>query len=222
MRAVIKSGGADVAEPFRMSDRASVAAVQEQPDPRDIELAALRSAVARAEEALAEAEGVHRREVESAREQGRKKGLAEAEDREVERLKLLDKTLSAACDVWGSRLDKIDVLAPQLVRAAIARLFDGADDRAELVTAMLARRMRDLRRDSIVALQVSADDFSDEPALAALAASLAVPQVIASIDPTLTAGQARFALKLGTLDLDLSGEWRKVAAALEAMGCETE
>lgn len=217
MRAVIKSGSADAAEPFRAIKRPLGTVAREAPDPRDIELTALRSALERAERALAETQEAQIHALETAHEEGRKKGRAEAQDREADRLKRLDQGLTEACTAWGERVDRIDVLAPQLARAAIARLFDGVDDRAELVTAMIARRLADLRRDSVLALRVSALDFHDKPALAALAATLSNSQVEITTDPTLDAGRARFELKLGALDLDLAEQWHKVAALLEAM-----
>lgn len=219
MTALIKSGNGAF-EPIRGRSAPSVPAEAPRaaPDPRDLEIAALGKALERAEAALATSEAEHRRALDTAFEKGRRAGRDEAEDHSADQLECLANGLAQAQARWRAELDSLDLLAPQLARAALARLFAGSDAQDERVTAMIARRVQDLRRGSVVAVRVSAADFGDADVVAALPETIGLGEVRASIDSRLDAGQCRIELKLGALDLDLAGQWRKLADLLDTMG----
>ncbi len=156
-------------------------------DPGEAERTALRAEVERLGKALADAEQAADRAILAAHEKGRKAGLAEAADREDRRLAALRAGRDAAVEAFEARLAVLDGLAPRLARAALAKLFAGREDWAEMIEAMLALRLGRLRGASVVAIFVSPRDFADSDAIAALATGNARVEV----DPELGAGVCR-------------------------------
>lgn len=187
------------------------------PDPRDAELARLMAEVERLNRANAEAAEASARAVAAAREDGRRQGLGEAETREADRLAALGKGLAQSAAAFAARLDRLDALAPALVREALAKLFADIDGWAGPVEAALARQLADLRLAAVVAVRVSPQDFPDAEALAGLAHALGIEGTSVEADRALPAGASRIECRLGQVDLDLPDHWRALSALLEDM-----
>lgn len=186
-------------------------------DPRDAELARLAAQIERLTAARKEDAATWEAAVAAAREEGRCKGLAEAETREADRLAALGKALNESVAAFNARLETLEALAPALARAALAKLFDNAEGWAAPVEAMLARQLATLRRATLVAVRVSPQDFPDAAALAALSGALGTEGVTLVGDRALRAGASRIECKLGQIDLDVRAQWQAVAALLDEM-----
>ena len=141
--------------------------------------------------------------VKAARAEGERQGRAAADD--------------AAVAHWQDRLADLDGLAPSLARAALGKLFEAGPDQIGFVTAVLARQMRLLRRESLVAIRVSARDFKDEAALASLAADAGTGSVRVVADADLAAGECRIDLQLGHIDVGAATQWAQLAAFLDGL-----
>lgn len=213
MSALIKSGDAPAIRAFARDaarDPEPLAAA----DPREAEVAALRGEIARLTKALTEARVQAKADADKAREEGRKVGLAEAEEREEDRIDALRRGIDDATEAFDQRLELLDGLAPQLARAALDKLFAPADRFAEMVEAMLARQLGQLRRSSVVAIAVSPKDFADP---SALAAALGTGEVAVALDSDLASGACRIDCRLGQIDLDVRAQWAELSALLEQM-----
>lgn len=92
-------------------------------DPRDIERAQLLAEVERLQRQRGEDEAATKRAVEVAREEGRQEGLAQAERREADGIAAVRKGLEQARADFAAQLDSLDRLAPELARAALAKMF---------------------------------------------------------------------------------------------------
>ena len=77
---------------------------------------------------------------------------------------------------------------------------------------MIARNLAAFRRDAVIAISVSAQDFPD----LSVAASVLGGATVRS-DPDLASGSARIDARLERLDLDLDTEWARIAATLDSM-----
>ncbi|MCX8475461.1 MAG: hypothetical protein MT490_06650 [Sphingomonas sp.] len=220
MSALLKPGMGGTVRP--LASVAARVAVDVGPDPRDLECAELRAQLAALRDRLAEAEAAKVDAVHAAGEEAYRRGLADAEAGEAERLSALRDGIDAAVTDWRTRLESLDGLAAMLVGTALARLFEPFADLHELVTRMLARQLREIRRTSLVAIHVSRSDFADDDALAALGRRLvsAETPVMIEVDPELVAGTCRVTCRLEQIDLDVRAQWSALAQLLDEIATE--
>ena len=155
--------------------------------------------------------------VKTARAEGEREGKAAAEDAAEKQLGLLGKGVDAAVGHWQSRLADLDGLAPSLARAALGKLLDDGEGHMRFVTGVIARQMRLLRRESLVAIRVSARDFKDEQALAGLGAEAGTGSVRVVADADLASGECRIDLQLGHIDVGAGTQWAQIAAFLDGL-----
>ena len=154
-----------------------------------------------AEEALAEGEAA-----------GREAGRAEADERRAEALALLGETAEGAVAALDARLEATDRLAALLASTCLETLFGAPGPRAELVRDLIRQQLDRLRQETIVEIQVSAEDFASTEEAAAAAPACAV-----SVSDALASGDCTIRLKLGELDIGLGQQWGTLRSALEEM-----
>jgi flagellar assembly protein FliH len=211
MSGLIKSGTTHKVRPFLD------AAVLPPAPARDPRLEALEREIGELRDALAEQRTASEKAVTAARAEGERQGRAAAGEGLDKRLALLGKGIETAASEWQTRLNDLDRLAPALARAALGKLFDGQDDYSHFVSGLIARQLRLLRRESVVAIRVSAHDFEDEQALAGLAAEAGTGSVRIVTDADLEAGECRFDLQLGHVDVGAKTQWAQLAAFLDEL-----
>lgn len=216
MSALIKSAAAPAIRPLARFQPPIPGPEVQVPDPGEAERRALRSEIARLEAALADAERGVREDIALAREEGRRAGLKEAQSLERERLATLEEGVREAVSGWNARLELVDGLAPLLAKAALSKLFEAREDWVAMVEASLARQLGQLRRSAVVAIRVSAKDFSGDAA-EALGQRLGMEGVEVSADTGLAPGACRIECRLGEIDLDVPAQCAELAAALDAM-----
>lgn len=151
-------------------------------------------------------------------ERGRQDGLDHAAGEETRRLELLGNALDKLQKDNGKFLADCELLALQLARTALARIFGDEQLNAGLVTATLAHHIVSLQRDMLLQLRVSPRDFRRDDDLAALASRFPGLAVIA--DETLGSGECVADLKLGTLDVGLAGQWRRLSEFFDLLAAE--
>jgi flagellar assembly protein FliH len=192
------------------------------PAAADSELEAAEAEIRRLEQALDDARAVAADAEAAAHAAGRREALAEAADVDDRRLEMLEREVAAVRDTLEERLDGAERLAALLARTALAKLVEPSADLSELVVRSIARQMRDVRRETIVAIRVSAADFADEAALAAIAARTGAGPVQLLADPELGRGACRMDLRLGHVDLGVGARWGELSALLLAMAEDEE
>lgn len=188
------------------------------PSPTERALALARDEIAMLEAALAENAEQSCSAVAAARRDGEAAARAAVADARDARLAALDTAVAAARARWDETLGGMETLAALIARAALGRIVVECDDLAALVTRQIAHRIATLRRESIVALRVSTDDFADDAALDALAQDSGGIEVIA--DPALGPGDCRIDLQLGHIDLGVPAQWGALDALLGQLGGE--
>jgi flagellar assembly protein FliH len=155
--------------------------------------------------------------VKAARAEGERQGCAAAGDAADKQLGLIGKGVDAAVARWEARLGDLDGLAPALARAALGKLFGDGEDQMRFVAGVIARQMRLLRRESLIAIRVSARDFKDEAALTALGAEADTGSVRLVADSDLESGECRIDLQLGHIDVGAATQWAQLAAFLDGL-----
>lgn len=181
---------------------------------------AMRGEIEALEKQLADARAAATRAEAKAREEGRRDGQAAALQDDGKRLVVLSEGVSAACAAWNDRIGGIDGLAAAVARSAMAKLFHGCDDHGDFVVGMIARQMGHLRREAVLSIRVSAEDFPDAPSLVELASRAATGPVEIVRDGDLATGQCRIDLQLGHLDLCSRSQWDELALLLQELGSE--
>jgi flagellar biosynthesis/type III secretory pathway protein FliH len=184
---------------------------------RDPRIEALEREIEELRAALVAQRAESEQAVKAARAEGERNGRAAAGDAADKQLSLIGKGVESAVARWETRLADLDGLAPSLARAALAKLLDDADDHARFVAGVIARQMRLLRRDSLIAIRVSARDFKDEQALAALGEEAGTGSVRLIADGDLASGECRIDLQLGHIDIGAHTQWAQVAAFLDGL-----
>jgi flagellar biosynthesis/type III secretory pathway protein FliH len=211
MSGLIKGGAAHSVRPFLTPAELPPAPVR---DPRIEQLE-------REKEELRAALAAQRIEseqaVKAARAEGERNGRAAADDGVAKQLAALAKGVDAALAQWQARLGDLDGLAPSLAQAALGKLFDAGEELSQFIAATIARQMRLLRRESLIAIRVSARDFKDEAALAALGAEAGTGSVRIVADAGLGAGECRIDLQLGHIDVGPGTQWAQLAAFLDGL-----
>jgi flagellar assembly protein FliH len=216
MSGLIKSGAAQSVRPFLEPALLSSAPIR---DPR---IEALERENEELRAALAALRIESEQAVKAARAEGEREGKAAADDAAQKQLGLLGKGVDSAIGHWQKRLSDLDGLAPALARAALGKLFDDGEDHCRFVTGVIARQMRLLRRESLVAIRVSARDFKDEQALAALGAEAGTGSVRVVADADLASGECRIDLQLGHIDVGAGTQWAQLAAFLDGLAAREE
>ena len=97
--------------------------------------------------------------VAAARAEGERLGKAAAGTAVERQVEAVATGVEAAAGAWRERLDSLDGLAAALARSALAKLFEDGEGHSRFVAAVIARQMRLLRRESVIAIRVSARDF---------------------------------------------------------------
>jgi flagellar assembly protein FliH len=211
MSGLIKGGGAHKVRAFL--DPAPSA----EAPARDPRLVALEGEVDELRAALAAERIAAGKAVAAARTEGERLGKAAAGGAAAKQVAALVGGVEAALEAWGERLAGLDALAAALAKAALAKLFDDSEGPSRFVAGLLARQMRLLRRDSLLAVRVSAADFTDEAALAALGAEAGAGSVRIVADADLAPGECRIDLQLGHIDIGAGAQWAQLAAFLDEL-----
>jgi flagellar assembly protein FliH len=164
---------------------------------------------------LADADEARQQAERKGREEGRKEALEAARLEDEKKLAALKDGLAGALEKWRESLDGLDRLAPLIARSALSKLFDESEDHNDFVARMIARQIGRLRRESIVRILVSGEDFPDAEALAALRSRGGTGEVELVRDLDLAAGECRLDLALGHIDLGVRAQWGELSSLLE-------
>lgn len=215
MKAIIKSGEQLVLSAVRPVDR--VSAYEGAQPPLENPFAPLERRIEELEAAFAERDitiTTLREDVRKARAEGeakgRERGLREAEDRQADRLALLEKAITAGRARLDDSLADTAQLAAALARDCLDKLFGNPDFRAEAVEAILRVQMARLTGEARIAITVSAADFPDQ-ALAGLVRD----GVTFASEPDMPSGGCVLKPRLGEIDIGLDTQWQAVRALLD-------
>lgn len=171
------------------------------------EIATLKQDLARRDDALQELQLDVDRALVRGREEGRKLGLADAEDREADRLLVLEKALAAAHGEMRVGLGALERLAALLARECLDTILGDGSDKAGAVAQIIAAQLAKIDRAMVLSVEVSAEDFPDEARLEAMAEKIGRPAMNLVTIAELPSGGCVLTLRLGRMDVSLSQQW---------------
>ena len=149
--------------------------------------------------------------------EGRTIGLAEAEDRQSERLALLKKGVEQAQSALSENLASLERLSAVLARECVDIILGDAEDRAEFLSSIVSAQIAKLDQAMILAVEVSDQDFPDEEALAALAERTGVASRMFSLRADMAPGGCVMTLRLGRMEIGLNQQWSTLRELLGEM-----
>lgn len=214
MTGLIKANVAPDVCRFAAPVSAATQAVVAQRSPLQCDLDEARAEIARLQGEIADHRRAAARERTVAYDAGKADGLLSAEDDAKRRLACLDAALDAAREEWNRRLEAMEILAVQLARLALAKLFAESGDLGDLVARAVASKLAEIADTGVVSVAVSGRDFPEQADLDALEAR--VPNSSGAIrrDAALEAGRCRIDLDLGHVDLGVATLAAEIDAAL--------
>jgi len=159
--------------------------------------------------------------VEKARLEGRsagiEEGLTQAERQEGARLSALSRGVDAAHDALRQHLADIDRNALLVARAALEQVLGPAAAPGALLPDLIRRQLDHIAAETLVSIEVSADDFADDGALAALAGQSGAPRTSLAASTALASGACQIKLTLGAIDAGLGQQWDALDGVLRAL-----
>lgn len=215
MTAVIKSGaaGADI----RVRGLA-VASPPEMPSAQERRIAELEHRLELAEADLAARDQeIARlsRAADAAQAEGRAQGLVEGRKSADDRSEALHKTLAAAAEAsvaaFRDRLAGLEDAVGGLAAIALDRIVAHRSERQALVADTVRRAIAESFAGSVIAVEVSAEDFADIAPLRAMAP----PDCEMRLLKDLPSGGCRLRLRMGEVDLGLQGQVARLSAILD-------
>ncbi|MEJ0027188.1 MAG: hypothetical protein WDN01_14260 [Rhizomicrobium sp.] len=217
MSGIIKSGSADESTSVRaivtfpIAPPAAVVDVERERLKR--RLAELEGELRQRDGAIAEL----RRNVDGAERRGRiigrEEGLADAQDRQNERLEILAGAVSAARRELSDRLQAIESLAVSLAHDGLEIVFANAGERGELVADAIRAQVAKLDKDLVLTIEVSAEDFASA---GLLAERLGVPAAMVTLAQA-ASGHCLIGLRLGRMDVGIDRQWGRLRELLVDM-----
>lgn len=186
--------------------RQDLSFLSRQLEAKDAEIAELRQAVAQS-----------RADGEVA---GRVEGLGLAEAREAEKLEALRNGIDHALDQLLPQIRDLNALAPLIAREGLGRILGDAALYPDLIAHIVRRQLTAIGDQVLLAVEVSAGDFSTPEALTALATSVGRPEVAVTINDSLSSGDCRLRLKLGAIDVGVRQQWDALSSVLSDLADE--
>ncbi len=153
--------------------------------------------------------------------EGHEEGLADAQDRQDDRLRVLENAVRDAQTSLENQLKATESLAALLARDGLEVLFGDAAGRGEMVEAIIRTQIEELDKDLVLGVEVSAEDFADAGALPLLTQRLGLPAA-SLIRVEAPSGHCVMNLRLGRVDAGLDRQWGVLRALLAGMAHRTE
>jgi len=194
------------------------------PHPAETEAAELREALSGLTGELAAREmelAACRLEAIEARQEGftagHEAGLAEAERREGERCRLIGQALEDARALFVQSLSSLEPLSVLLAKEALDKILGDPAHHGDLAARIIRRQFALLDERSILAVEVSPEDFGDPDDFATLKERVDRPNLATVLDDGLASGECRIRLTLGVLDVGLRSQWAQLSQVLSAL-----
>jgi len=154
---------------------------------------------------------------EDEREEGYEAGLAAAEDRQSERLQLLESAMTRAHATLEENMQSLIRLAPLLAQDCLDLILGDASDHAERIARIAEKQLAGLERSMLVGIRLSRLDFPDDAALSALSGRLGLAPLQLGADEDIPPGGCTMVMQLGRIHVGLDQQWPVLRGLLDEM-----
>jgi len=181
------------------------------------DLQQLKSQLAQGETEMADLRNQLGTAFEQGEAKGREAGLREAEASEARRLARLEAGIDHALAAFEEVLGGLERLAPALAHDALAGMIGSADERLQLIEAVVRHQLTVIEAGSALHIEVSAADFVDDDALEAFEKGLGPQAPVVRASVALKSGECRVKLKLGAIEVGPDQQWDRLGPLLQDM-----
>jgi flagellar biosynthesis/type III secretory pathway protein FliH len=145
--------------------------------------------------------------LERGKTEGHAAGLKAAEDRQAERLAILESGVRQARARLDENLASLERLAAALAGECLDTVLGDRKYRAQTVRKILAAQSAKIEKSALLAVELSSSDFPDAEALAVIERDIAPSQAALSARAEIPSGGCRMVLRLGQMDVGLDQQW---------------
>jgi flagellar biosynthesis/type III secretory pathway protein FliH len=149
--------------------------------------------------------------------QGRKAGLAEADDRVAESLAKLEGGVFQATAIFAEKMSCLEQLAVLLAHESLGRILEDPAVYDDLLSSTIRTHLDRLEQQAVICVEVSRADFPEAARLARLTSAVARPDLDIHACDELAAGGCRIKLRLGTLEIGIAQQWSRLGEALRSL-----
>jgi flagellar biosynthesis/type III secretory pathway protein FliH len=150
-------------------------------------------------------------------EQGYESGLIAAEDRQAERLSLLENAMMRAQANLAESLTSLSRLSALLAQDCVDIILGDAGDRAGFIERIIDVQVARIDRAMLAAIHLSRMDFPDDADLAALTARFGSAAIAVTAGADLPSGACVMTLRLGRLSVGIDQQWPVLKTLLDEM-----
>ncbi|MET0182992.1 MAG: hypothetical protein ABW199_08925 [Caulobacterales bacterium] len=195
-------------EPLRVHKNPEIAALEREVArlQKDFDARAEREA-----EALAEARASAKRDAETAFVRDEAQALA-----------ALKAGIADALQKADAQIKSLETLSLAIGETALQTAFAEPRHYQDMVGRAVQAQIGALRRETVLAVQVSAADFRDDMALRKLRETLGGGKLELRADPVLPAGACRIDVRLGQIEFSLPKHWEKLKSHLQSLAARDQ
>ena len=170
--------------------------------------------IAHLREQLAMLQSDHKQHLAQARSdgiaEGRRAAIDEFDHSRTEALDRLETACNRALEHFSRSILSVEKLATLIAQAVLDQLLLGDAHYLDIARQVIAARIKEIDRSSVVRVLVSAEDFPDQVELDQLADLCGIDQTVIKQMADLKIGQCRIELTLGVLDVGLRQQWDRL------------
>lgn len=184
-------------------------------------LLAVQDELARRDETITSLRGDVEQAFVKGREEGHQLGIAAAEDRQTERLLVLENAAHQAVANVADGVASLERLSALLARDCLDIILGRSDDRTGMVRKIIEVQIAKIDKSMILTVEVSREDFPDTKALAVLSRQFG-NRTKFSTNAELPSGGCTMRLRLGSLEIGIDQQWGALRDLLEEMAMPEE
>lgn len=144
-------------------------------------------------------------------------GLDAADDKQRERLNLLEESLTGAGQGIHSKLEELERTAITLARECLEIMFEDAGELQDLVAKLVKNQLRQIDKSSLLHINVAKVDFPDDEAIESLALRTGLKGKSISAHDDLASGSCSMDLTLGQIEIGLRQQLTALTQKLDQM-----
>jgi flagellar biosynthesis/type III secretory pathway protein FliH len=193
-----------------------ISAVEEERDRLQRRVAQLEAEISERDTRIITLKDEIERALERGRAEGHESGIAEAEQREAERLESVVRGMSRANADFKDSLQSLERLSTLLARDCLEIMLADPDYRSETVAKIIRAHLSGVERSSLIALTVSTADFPDAASLESLALRTGLDSSLLT-SAELAEGDCNITLRLGSHEIGINQQWSVLSKRLTAL-----
>jgi len=158
----------------------------------------------------------------SGKAEGRLLALTEAQDRQAERMTLLEAALRLADAHICERLSSLDRLAALLAQECLDIILGDRNARSDFLRQIIDRQIAEIEKSLLIGLKLSPEDFPDRKSLDALAKEVGMRATTVTTADAIPTGGCVLTLRLGEIDVGINQQWSVLRDTLSQIAAPAE